>query len=197
ATRLSGETPLSVQFLDLSAGDVRSYLWTFGDGTSAALQNPVHVYGAPGSYEVSLTVSGPAGGDTENKSSYIRVEQGGVVTPCVEGTETLCLSDDRFRVEVRWRDFDGNTGSGRMVPFGSDDSGLFWFFDAANWEMLVKVLDGCAVNDHYWVFAAATTNVEYTLEVTDTETAGSRSYFNELGVSSPATTDATAFDTCP
>ncbi|MCP4654104.1 MAG: PKD domain-containing protein, partial [bacterium] len=119
ATRLSGETPLSVQFLDLSAGDVRSYLWTFGDGTGAALQNPVHVYGAPGSYGVSLTVNGPAGGDTENKSSYIRVEQGGVVTPCVEGTETLCLSDDRFRVEVRWRDFDGNTGSGRMVPFGS------------------------------------------------------------------------------
>ena len=84
-----------------------------------------------------------------------------------------------------------------MVPTGSDDSGLFWFFDAANWEMLVKILDGCAVNDHYWVFAAATTNVETTLRVTDTETHRVQSYFNPLGVSSSAITDATAFATCP
>ncbi|MCP4664167.1 MAG: hypothetical protein GY856_52960, partial [bacterium] len=110
---------------------------------------------------------------------------------------TLCLNQGRFRVEVSWRNFQGGTGSGRVVPFGSADSGLFWFFDTANWEMLVKILDGCAVNDHYWVFAAATTNVEYTLRVTDTETGRGQSYFNPLGVSSSAITAATAFDTCP
>jgi hypothetical protein len=27
---------------------------------------------------------------------------------------------------------------------GTDDSALFWFFEESNWEMLVKVLDGCS-----------------------------------------------------
>ena len=35
--------------------------------------------------------------------------------------------------------------------------------------MLIKVLDGCTVNNRFWVFAAATTNFEYRLRVTDSE----------------------------
>jgi len=113
--------------------------------------------------------------------------------PC----DGLLLNRDRFCVEVAWRDFQGNTGAGRVVPFGSDDSGLFWFFAPDNWEMLVKVLDGCGVNDRYWVFAAATTNVEYTLRVTDTANGVLEEYFNPLGTASPAITDTGAFATCP
>jgi len=116
--------------------------------------------------------------------------------PCNPGATTFCLNDDRFAVEVDWRDFAGHTGSGTVVPISSDDSGLFWFFDDQNWEMLVKVLDGCALNDRFWVFAAATTNVEYTLRVTDTVTGMTSNYFNPLGRSSPAITDTGAFPTC-
>ncbi|MCP3963713.1 MAG: hypothetical protein GY719_38240 [bacterium] len=118
------------------------------------------------------------------------------VEPCVADATTMCLNADRFRVEVDWRDYDGNTGSGQVVPVGSDDSGLFWFFSEDNWEMLIKVLDGCALNDRFWVFAAATTDVEYTLRVTDTAIGAIREYFNPLGTASPAITDAAAFDTC-
>jgi hypothetical protein len=100
-------------------------------------------------------------------------------------------------VEVEWRDFQGNVGMGQVVPFGSDDSGLFYFFGADNWEMLVKVLRGCGLNQHYWVFAAATTNVEYTLTVTDTATGKRQSYENPLGERAPAITDTSAFATCP
>jgi hypothetical protein len=50
----------------------------------------------------------------------------------------------------------------------SANSGLFWFFDLNNWEMLIKVLDGCAINGHYWVLGAATTDVGYQLEIRDT-----------------------------
>jgi hypothetical protein len=63
--------------------------------------------------------------------------------------------------------------------------------------MLIKVLDGCNINNRYWVFAAATTNVEYTLRVTDTETGASKQYRNPLGQASPAITDTSAFATCP
>ncbi len=116
---------------------------------------------------------------------------------CRPSLTNLCLSRGRFKVEIDWQDLESNTGAGQVVPFRSDDSGLFWFFNADNWEMLVKVLDGCGINSHFWVFAAATTNVEYTLRVTDTESGAVKEYVNPLGVAAPAITDTEAFATCP
>lgn len=117
-------------------------------------------------------------------------------TPCFGNGTTLCLQESRFQAEISWHDFDGNEGLGR-VALSSDDSGLFWFFDADNWEMLVKVINGCGLNQHFWVFAAATTNVEYTLTVTDTETGEIAQYHNPLGTSSAAITDTEALAVCP
>ena len=108
-----------------------------------------------------------------------------------------CLNDDRFQVEVTWTDFQSNTGSGQVSPIGSADSGLFWFFDEENLEQLVKVLNGCGLNGHYWVFAAAVTNVQYNLKVTDTQTGVTKTYENPLGTAAPAITDTSAFATCP
>lgn len=116
---------------------------------------------------------------------------------CVPDDSTFCLLDGRFAVEVSWRRFNGTTGIGQRVT-GSDNSGLFYFFGPDNWEMLVKMVDACSSNsNHFWVFAAATTNVEYTLRVTDTEAGRSVSYFNPLGTSAAAITDTQAFATCP
>jgi len=115
---------------------------------------------------------------------------------CAGTTKGLCLQGDRFLVEVSWQDFAGKTGSGKAVRYRSEDSGLLWFFSEDNWEMLVKVLDGCDVNSRFWVFAAATTNVRYTLKVTDTQSGEVRVYHNPLGSAAAALTDASAFATC-
>ncbi len=120
-----------------------------------------------------------------------------VLGTCRPSNTSMCLNSRRFQVEVEWRDFNDNIGQGEVARFGSNDSGLFYFFNADNWEMLVKVLDGCTYNGRFWVFAAATTNVEYTLRVTDTQTGATKSYFNPLGRASPAITDTAAFDACP
>ena len=93
-------------------------------------------------------------------------------------------------------DFQGQTGSGQTVPL-TDDSGLFYFFSYDNIEILAKVLDGCSINGFYWFFAAATTNVEYTLTVVDTQNGTTRTWTNPLGVSSRAITATDAFQTCP
>ena len=45
-----------VYFTDLSI-DGDEYLWDFGDGNTSTLANPSHVYYAPNTYQVSLTVS--------------------------------------------------------------------------------------------------------------------------------------------
>lgn len=120
-----------------------------------------------------------------------------VAGACRGSDAVLCLGNGRFALEVEWEDFDDGRGSGQVVPGASDDSGLFWFFAPSNWELLIKVLDGCAVNGHHWVFVAATTNVAYTLTVTDTETDQQWSTTNPSGQPAPAVTDTTAFETCP
>jgi len=97
---------------------------------------------------------------------------------------------------VTWRDHDGNTGTSKAAAPASDGSGLFWFFHEDNWELQVKVLDGCALNGHHWVYSAATTDVGYILTVTDTRTGEKVRYENPLGRRSPAVTDSSAFE-CP
>jgi PKD repeat protein len=50
--------PLKIYFLNhtLVPTAAAQYLWTFGDGTSSTERNPIHVYQAPGTYEVCLKV---------------------------------------------------------------------------------------------------------------------------------------------
>ena len=109
------------------------------------------------------------------------------------GESALCLQDDRYEVTVKWFTADGREGMGRPVSVGTADSGLFWFFDPRNWEMLVKVLDGCAFNERHWVFAAFATDVGLELVVTDTVTGASRTYTKGVGNPAPAVTDVGAF----
>ncbi|WP_456442762.1 PKD domain-containing protein [Caldithrix abyssi] len=82
----SGCAPLSVQFTDQSSGDITSYSWDFGDGATSTAQNPQHTYNNPGTYTVSLTVSGPGGSDTETKVDYITVYE--PITADFSGTPT-------------------------------------------------------------------------------------------------------------
>jgi len=112
-------------------------------------------------------------------------------------TTTVYLGKGRFKAEVTWKDFDGNTGPGRAAAPAADSSGLFHFFGPDNWELLVKVLDGCGRNGHFWVFVGPATNLQYLLTVTDTRTGQVRVYFNPQGVTPQAVTDTYAFEGCP
>ena len=75
---------------------------------------------------------------------------------CVGGDSTLCQLGGRFRVQLRWRDFQGQTGNGHAIAV-SDRAGLFWFFDRANVEVLFKMVDACNLTGSQWVFFSATT----------------------------------------
>jgi hypothetical protein len=117
---------------------------------------------------------------------------------CFPGPDVLCLHDGRFRVTAEWTDFDGDTGVGHPLELaGNDTSGLMWFFSPDNVELTVKVLDGCALNDHWWVFLSSGSNVHYTLTVMDTETGISRSWENPSGELPELIPDTTALEVCP
>lgn len=102
--------------------------------------------------------------------------------PCTVTAERLCLQDGRFAVKVRFRNqhAGGVEGTGQALP-GTAETGMFWFFDASNVELTVKILDGGAFNQHYWVLYGALSDVEYWLEVTDTVTGAQRVYHNPPG----------------
>jgi hypothetical protein len=118
--------------------------------------------------------------------------------PCVTDAHQLCLLG-RFSAVASFRT--GPPGAAEtaaaVVNCPNPGSGLFWFFSPDNWELMVKGIDGCAVNSRFWVFSAATTNVFYRLEILDIPSGEQRIYFNYPGPPAPAVTDTGAFANCP
>jgi hypothetical protein len=113
---------------------------------------------------------------------------------CVPSDTRLCLGD-RFQVEAQWT-ANGTTGGGHAVPLTSD-TGYFWFFDAANVEVVIKVLNACTVNQRFWVYAGGLTDVRVHLTVTDTVTRTVKTYDNPARTAFRTVQDTNAFNTCP
>ena len=62
----------SVQFTDLSTNSPTSWYWTFGDGGASTNKNPFHVFSAPGSYRVNLTVNNAGGSHSGAHTVIVR-----------------------------------------------------------------------------------------------------------------------------
>ena len=121
---------------------------------------------------------------------------GNAPSVCVPSADTLCLRGGRFQVTATWKTSQGETGDAHVVKL-TDETGYLWFFDPDNVEAIVKVLDGCGLNDRFWAFAAGLTNVRVELHVVDTETGVERTYINPQGKAFVPIQDTGAFATCP
>jgi len=73
ATPTTGKVPLTVQFTDTSLNTPTSWLWDFGDGTTATAQNPDHTYQNAGIYTVILTATNADGSESKTMPEYITV----------------------------------------------------------------------------------------------------------------------------
>lgn len=186
-----------IAFTDTSSGTVARRSWDFfvpaGRLPSGAVVR--HTWSSPGFYEVTLTVNGA--GAESTASRVFLVEAANPAGTCEPDGETMCLQDSRYQVRATWQSPDGEKQPARAAHAGTNDSGLLWFHDAENWEALIKVLDGCAINGADWVFAASATTLGLEVEVTDTVTGEVRQYMNEPGRRADAVTDVSAFtDRC-
>ncbi len=106
-------------------------------------------------------------------------------SPCngPEADEALHLGFGRFRVAATWHT-PGAEGVAQAASESTPVSGVLWFFEPSNWEILIKVIDGCSLNGHYWVFVTAVTDVGFTLTVRDEQTG--REFVVENPPGSPA-----------
>ncbi len=181
---------------DTSTGTVSRRTWDFGDSRTSRARNPRHAWSSPGFYRLVLTVTGAGATSTASRDLLVRASD--PVGECEPGAATLCLQDSRFQVRTEYWSAGEEPVPATVVRAGTNESGMFRFFGPGNWEILIKVLDGCEVNGHVWVFGAATTDLGYRITVTDTVDGTAREYTNEPGNPAPAITDAKAFPAaCP
>ena len=71
---------LEVAFQEAAYHDIRTWHWSFGDGATDTVPNPVHSYAAEGAYNVCLTVSNPRGADTLCRELQVLVSSTGEPT---------------------------------------------------------------------------------------------------------------------
>ncbi len=66
ANTFNGCPPLSVEFNDMSSGNIVTWNWNFGDPVSGAsnvsnIPNPIHIYTVPGFYNITLSIVNDSG----------------------------------------------------------------------------------------------------------------------------------------
>lgn len=135
-------------------------------------------FGIPANTSVSVVTLGtPIGDEAITFQTAIfcadnnPIEHGSCAAPGREAT-TACLIDDRFRVTAEFLGYPGPSrlgGLANVVNFGSSDSALFWFVDPSNWELQVKIVDFCELNNRYGVFVGGTTDLQVDILVEDTK----------------------------
>jgi hypothetical protein len=167
-----------------------------GQNQGSSLIENVSLPGAGNGNTYVLVTTGYTGAEFGSFQNFVQCDDAEVVIQGSCGTtvfpdQNVCLLD-RFLVSI------GNvsnhpTGRATPVPAGSSDTALFWFYNDRNWEVMVKVLNGCAINGHYWVFVGALTNQRYAVSINDSVAFVARSYGNPLGTRAPAVADTTAF----
>jgi len=133
ATPLRGESPLVVTFTDLSTGNITSWSWRFGDGTTSSIQSPNHAYTTAGTYSVVLTVDGPEGPNTLTQNNLIVVDPPvtradfDAVPSSGEAPLNVVFTDQSTGGPTTWSwDFgDGSSATTRNVSHSYSAPGLY------------------------------------------------------------------------
>ncbi|KPA18401.1 secreted protein containing PKD domain protein [Candidatus Magnetomorum sp. HK-1] len=103
AKKTRGIAPLDVEFINMTQGDVTSWLWDFGDGVTSTEKNPMHVYTQTGNYTVTLIADDSY---SSQKSDYIKISgrtiRGQILAGDIDGNDTG-NSLEGYTVEVHRR----------------------------------------------------------------------------------------------
>jgi hypothetical protein len=81
---------------------------------------------------------------------------------CVVTATNACAQAGRFSIQALFG------GSPARLAGWTQESAVFWALSSTNWEVLAKVLNGCAINNRYWVFAAGATSQAFSVVFQDT-----------------------------
>lgn len=120
-----------------SLDSITSWLWEFGDGATSDEQHPSHIYDAPGTFDVTLTVTADDESATHTKRNYITVREKippsadfYAVNTTVPAGSAVGFTDDSVPgtkpiTSWRWNFGDGDTGSGSAPTHVYDEPGVY------------------------------------------------------------------------
>jgi gliding motility-associated-like protein len=138
---ITGRAALTVNFTNNSIGGT-TYSWSFGDGSSSALQNPTHIFTAGGTYTVLLTVTNGNGCVSTQSETIVvtnlisSIKVPNVFTPNGDGSNDVFLISSQgitqmdVKIYDRWgvqladlsdpaQNWDGRTKTGTVVVNGT------------------------------------------------------------------------------
>jgi len=135
--------PLTVAFTDRSSGRPSSYRWKFGDGYMSSDKNPIHTYTRPGTYEVTLTVTGPTGSSSTSQTIVVKslIRADFVATPTTGSVPlTVTFTDTSIGTPVirSWAFFDGQSST--WIDDGPKDM-TYTFNAPGTYSVLLQVWD--------------------------------------------------------
>ncbi len=116
----------------------------------------------------------------------------GSMTDCTPAGPVARLSGD-YDLRMCFETPSGVQMDASNYHLESAASGLAYFFDRDNVEVLVKVLDGCAINGHRWAFVAPVTDLAFNLEIVERSTGRRFTHRNPKGRTAAPRSDTAAF----
>lgn len=126
----SSQNDFSVQFVDLSYGNVTNWYWDFGDGSDSFDQNPTHTFAEEGLYYVCLTINGP-----DCQSTWCEEVWVGTITECYnyftyQTVENSLLFNGFHSSDIPasyvWDFGDGTTEMGQEVTHVYSGPGMYY-----------------------------------------------------------------------
>jgi PKD repeat protein len=127
----------SVQFTDLSTGNITSRSWTFTSGTpgTSTQTNPTVVWNTPGTFNVKLTVTSPGGSVSTTKQVVIKPQPVANFTFTVDGLTVSFNSTSVNAVTHEWDFGDGQSSF--------DEDPVYTYGAAGNYTVKLTVTNEC------------------------------------------------------
>ena len=165
----SDTTNLTVSFTDQSI-NVDDYFWSFGDGNTDTVANPVHQYNSPGTYDVCLITFGLCDIDTLCQQVVAACDTSEIGFSFTSDTTNLTLSFTDQSVNVEdyfWSFGDGNTDTVASPVHQYSQPGTYTVclitFGPCDIDTLCQqVVAECDTSEIGFVFDSDTTNATVT-----------------------------------
>lgn len=142
ASATEGTAPLTVSYdASSSTGNISSYAWSFGDGSSSSANNIDHTFSIPGTYQTQLTLTDSDGNTSSDKititvaeATVENVPPTAVITPsATTGEAPITLSFDGSNssdadgtlTSYSWNFGDGSSASSKVASHTYTDAGSY------------------------------------------------------------------------
>jgi hypothetical protein len=186
-TLLSGGPFLFPSALSFAGGK----LWLWSGDTSVFSADAANIAGGVGLLAERVSFPSPDG-----PLAFAPVGLFPIALPCTPSRTAACLAN-RFKVEVSYDARPANGMGAASVVLESPESVKFTFFNPANIELILKILDACSPPfNRWWVFAGGLTDVGVSIKVTDSRTGMAKNYTSTKGKLFQPFADTSAFN-CP